>query len=341
LQNFLQNHNILYLWKQEIFVGKQNYFSAIYGHQAAIDLLTQAVELQRLAPAYLFFGPAGVGKAMVAHCWAEMQLCASLDLPAAIAATQQKIRQGNHPDLLWIAPTYSHQGQLLSASEAAAAGIKKKAPPQIRIEQIRQITQFLAQPPLIADRAVVVIENAETMTEGAANALLKTLEEPGLATLVVLTDNLVALLPTLISRCQRIPFRRLSNADLSKILTGLERADILQDEILISLAQGSPGKSIELGENLAAIDSAIKAALLKPISNISVALGLAKAVDQEVDSSSQLALLEYLQFHYWQQHQAHQVVEKIETSRQQLLSYVQPRLVWECLLLAMVSEKKS
>ena len=322
-------------------MGEQNYFSVIYGHQAAIKLLTQAVQLQRLAPAYLFFGPGGIGKALVARCWVEMQLCANLDLPTKITATQQKIRQGNHPDLLWVAPTYSHQGQLLSASEAAAAGIKKKAPPQIRIDQIRQITQFLAQPPLIADRAIVVIEQAETMAEGAANALLKTLEEPGSATLILLTDNMAALLPTLISRCQRIPFRRLSNADVSEILTGLERTDILADEILISLAQGSPGQSIELGENLAAIDSEVKAALLQPIGSIAVALGLAKTIDKEVDNLSQLALLAYLQFHYWQQYQNVQLVQAIETSRRQLLSYVQPRLVWECLLLAMVSAKKS
>jgi DNA polymerase III subunit delta' len=327
-------------------MGEQNYFSTIYGHQAAIELLSQAVELQRIAPAYLFFGPAGIGKALVARCWIEMQLCAHLDQPAKTTAAQQKIRQGNHPDLLWIAPTYTHQGKLLSASEAAAAGIKKKAPPQIRIDQIRQITQFLAQPPLIADRAIVVIEQVETMAEGAANALLKTLEEPGAATLILLTDHPALLLPTLISRCQRIPFRRLSSAHLSAILTGLERTDILQDEVLISLAQGSPGQSIELGENLAAIDSEIKAALLRPISNIAVALGLAKTIDKEVDSLSQLALLEYLQFHVWQQRQNAQLVGAIETSRRQLLSYVQPRLVWECLLLTMVngkevSEKKS
>jgi DNA polymerase III subunit delta' len=332
----LPDHNILHLRQQGIFMGEQNYFSTIHGHQTAIELLTQAVELQRIAPAYLFFGPAGIGKALVARCWVEMQLCANLNLPTKITAVQQKIHQGNHPDLLWVAPTYSHQGKLLSATEAALAGIKKKAPPQIRIDQVRQITQFLSQPPLIADRAIVVIEQAETMAEGAANALLKTLEEPGSATLILLTDNMALLLPTLISRCQRIPFRRLSFIDLTKVLTGLERNDILADTMLIALAQGSPGQSIELGENLAVIESEIKIALIRPISNIAVALGLAKKIDKEVDNLSQLALLEYLQFHYWQQHQDSKLVAMIETSRRQLLSYVQPRLVWECLLLAMV-----
>lgn len=318
-------------------MGKQNYFSAIRGHQAAIELLSQAVELQRIAPAYLFAGSAGIGKAQVARCWIEMQLCASLDLSEKIIAVQQKIHQGNHPDLLWIAPTYTHQGKLLSASEASAAGIKKKAPPQIRIDQIRQITQFLAQPPLVAERAIVVVEQVETMAEGAANALLKTLEEPGAATLILITDHPALLLPTLISRCQQISFRRLSSADLSTVLTGLERADILQDEILVSLAQGSPGRLIELSEDLAAIDRETVATLQRPINGIAAALGLAKKIDQEVDSSGQSALLEYLQFHFWHHLQNAQVVEAIEVSRRQLLSYVQPRLVWECLLLKLAA----
>jgi DNA polymerase III subunit delta' len=320
-------------------MGDNDYFQPICGHQEAIELLIQAVEQQRLAPAYLFFGSAGIGKALVARCWVEMQLCAKLTTTEQIVAVRQKIRQGNHPDLLWVAPTYQHQGKLYSGLEAAAAGIKKKAPPQIRIEQIRQITQFLAQPPLTVDRAVVVIEQAETMAEGAANALLKTLEEPGSATLILLTDNLALLLPTLVSRCQRIPFRRLNVAVVTQILTGLERTDVLQDEVLVALAQGSPGRLIELHANLELIDAELKSALLRPIGNIAQALGLAKTIDRDVDNIGQLALLEYLQFYCWQQWQDGVWAAAIEESRRQLLAYVQPRLVWECLLLKLVSAK--
>jgi DNA polymerase III subunit delta' len=326
----------LHLVKQRILMGENDYFQPICGHLAAIELLTQAVLRQRLAPAYLFFGAGGIGKALVARCWLEMQLCSHLSSPEQIVATRQKIRQGNHPDLLWVAPTYLHQGQLLSAAEAATAGVKKKAPPQIRIEQIRQITQFLSQPPLTVDRALVVVEQAETMAEGAANALLKTLEEPGAATLILLTDNVAMLLPTLISRCQRIPFHRLSRSATSQILTDLGHLEIVQDEMVMSVAPGSPGQSIELWKNLAVITPELKAALLSPIEDISSALQLAKTIDRDVDNIGQLALLEYLQLCYWQQRQDAGLVAAVAAGRRQLLAYVQPRLVWECLLLQLI-----
>ncbi len=74
-----------------------------------------------------------------------------------------------------------------------------------QIEQIREITNFLSRPPLESSRSVVVIEQADTMTESAANALLKTLEEPGKATLILIAPSPSSLLPTLVSRCQHIP----------------------------------------------------------------------------------------------------------------------------------------
>ena len=160
-----------------------NPFAQLVGQNQASELLTQAIASSRIAPAYLFAGANGVGRSLAARCFIEQLFC--LNLPES---KQQQIHHrlqlGNHPDLLWIQPTYLHQGKLLSASEAAAALVKRKAPPTIRIEQIREITQFLSRPPLEAIRSVVVIEQAEAMAEAAANALLKTLEEPGQATLI-------------------------------------------------------------------------------------------------------------------------------------------------------------
>ena len=110
--------------------------------------MTQSVARQRLAPAYLFHGAAGIGKGLAARCFIELiftgaDRVSGSDAVAARSLIGQKLRQGNHPDVLWVAPTYKHQDKLLSAAEAAAAGIKKKAPPQIRIEQIREISRFL------------------------------------------------------------------------------------------------------------------------------------------------------------------------------------------------------
>ena len=176
-----------------------NPFAQLVGQNQAVELLTQAIASSRIAPAYLFAGADGVGRSKAAKCFIEQLFC--LNLPES---KQQQIHHrlqlGNHPDLLWIQPTYLHQGKLLSAAEAAAAGVKRKAPPTIRIEQIREIAQFLGRSPLEATRLVVVIEQAEAMAEAAANALLKTLEEPGQATLILIAPGTEALLPTLVSR---------------------------------------------------------------------------------------------------------------------------------------------
>ena len=147
------------------------------GQDQATKLLQRAIELKKIAPAYLFVGAAGIGKSLAAKNFTKLLLCA--DLPEnKHSLVEKKIQSRNHPDLLWVCPTYSHQGELLTEAEAAEIGLKRKAPPQIRIEQIRQIAQFVIRPPLEASRLVVVIEDAQTMAESAANGLLKTLEEP-------------------------------------------------------------------------------------------------------------------------------------------------------------------
>jgi DNA polymerase III subunit delta' len=327
--------------------------SALLGQTQAVELLTQSVIRQRLAPAYLFYGADGIGKSLAARCFIESIFC---DAPAVeVAALQtespheqvtennnalicQKLRQGNHPDVLWVAPTYKHQDKLLSAAEATAAGVKKKAPPQIRIEQIREIGQFLARPPLLGSRSVVAIEHAETMAEGAANALLKTLEEPGRATIIAIASSVESLLPTIVSRCQRIAFQRLDRALMVEILTKLGRTEILDRPEILGLAQGSPGAAIALWEQLQTLPADLIDRLTKLPLTRRQGLELAIEIDRELDSSEQLWLVDYLQYIYWQKYRAPQTIELLKQTRSQLLAYVQPRLVWECTLLRISSK---
>ncbi len=310
--------------------------SALLGQTQAVELLTQAVVKQRLAPAYLFCGADGVGKSLAARCFIELLLCDPL-APSDRPLIQQKLRQGNHPDVLWIAPTYSHQGKLLSAAEAIAAGVKRKALPQIRIEQIREIGQFLSRPPLLGERAIVVIEQAQTMAEGAANALLKTLEEPGKATIIPIASSVDSVLPTIVSRCQRIQFQRLDRTLMVEILTKLGKVEITSRSDIIGLAQGSPGAAIDLWERLQSLPSD----LLERLTTLPITrrqgLELAVQIDKELDSAEQLWLVDYLQYTYWHRYRRPQLVEILEQTRSHLLSYVQPRLVWECAVLKIVA----
>lgn len=309
-----------------------NFFEPLVEQHQAIELLTAAVAQKRIAPAYLFAGADGVGRSLAARCFIELLFCQ--DIPEDKRAwVQTKLRKGNHPDVLWVEPTYLHNSQRLSAAEAAAAGVKRKAPPQIRLEQIREIAQFLSRPALEASRSIVVIEQAETMAEAAANGLLKTLEEPGRATLILIAPSESSLLPTLVSRSARIPFYRLTLEAMAQVLQQNGFEDILSRKEILAIAQGSPGEAIASMQQLQAIPPELLHEVTQVNKSPRNALELARKIDKNLDAEAQLWLVDYLQHAWWQQTKQPSVCTLLEKARQYLLSYAQPRLVWEVTLL--------
>jgi DNA polymerase III subunit delta' len=301
----------------------------IVGQSQALGLLRRAVECDRVAPAYLFAGVPGIGRSLAAADFAARLLSTHSSPP------YQRIQQRNHPDLFWVEPTYLHNGKRLSAAEAAEQGLKRKSPPEIRLEQIREIARFLGRPPLEASRSVVVLEDAETMAEPAANGLLKTLEEPGRATLILIAPSPESLLPTLVSRCQKIPFQRLDSVAIAQVLTQTGNAEILQHPEVMALAQGSPGAAIAQWQQRQAIPAELLAAVTRPPTSLRQALDLARQVAQALDTESQLWLVDYLQYHYWETLRRPSYLDQLEKARRYLLQYVQPRLVWEVTFLGM------
>lgn len=308
----------------------------IVGQKQAIALLQGAMTTNRIAPAYLFAGTPGVGRGLVAH-WFIEQLFSQNIAPEELPRVKKRLQQGNHPDLLWVQPTYLHNGIRLSTQEAIEKGLKRQTPPQIRLEQVREISQFLGRSPLAASRQIVVLEQAETMAEAAANALLKTLEEPGNATIILIAPSLDSLLPTLVSRCQRIPFYRLAPEEMAEVLKQNGYEQILQEPSIVAIAQGSPGDAIAAFEQLQAIPSELLEKLNTLPNSSHMALELAKKIDKTLDSPAQLWLVDYLQHRYWQ-HQTHtRIIQQLEQARTYLLGYAQPRLVWEVTLLELSS----
>ncbi|AFY67212.1 DNA polymerase III subunit delta' [Geitlerinema sp. PCC 7407] len=309
------------------------------GQPQAVELINQAIARDRVAPAYLFAGPPGVGRSLGARYFMAQLLSRSLP-PQKGDLLRDRLQRGNHPDVLWVQPTYLHQGKLLSAAEAASAGLKRKAPPQIRLEQVRSIAQFLGRPPLEAPRSLVVLEDADTMAEAAANGLLKTLEEPGKATLILIAPGPESLLPTLVSRCQRIPFYRLTREAMVQVLASLGHDELLQHPEVLAIAQGSPGAAIVAWEQIQAMPPEILDALHQPPRSLRAALTLARQIDQTLDTEAQLWLVDFLQHRYWQQMAAHGLgshfLLRLEKTRQHLLGYAQPRLVWEVTLMELV-----
>jgi DNA polymerase-3 subunit delta' len=311
-------------------------FSTLVGQEQAIALLRGAIATQRIAPAYLFAGPSGVGRSLAALEFINLLFCQDAP-PDKQPLIQKRLRQGNHPDVLWVEPTYLHNGIRLSAKEAAEKGLQRKAPPQIRLEQIREITQFLSRSALEASRKVVVLEQAETMAEAAANGLLKTLEEPGQGTLILIAPSPESLLPTLVSRCQRIPFYRLAQSDMEEVLRRTGYEAILQESSILGIAQGSPGDAIASFTQLQSIPEQLLQDVKERPKSLRHALELAKTIDKTLDTEAQLWLVDYLQHCYWQNCYQPAIIQQLEQARKYLRSYVQPRLVWEVTLLELMT----
>ncbi|MEM9275709.1 MAG: DNA polymerase III subunit delta' [Cyanobacteria bacterium P01_F01_bin.143] len=307
-------------------------FEKIIGQNRAITLLEQAIALDRIAPAYLFVGASGIGRSLSAAQFAQQLLTRNLSEEKQSLA-ERKIEHRNHPDFRWLEPTFSDRGELVTASQALAKDLKRKTPPKIRIEQIRQLIEFINRPPLEAERLVVVIEDAHTMAEAPANALLKTLEEPGKATLILIAPSTESLLSTIVSRCQPVPFQRLCQQDLQQVLENTGHTEILEHPELIKLAQGSPGEVISAWAKLQTIPTELLQQLKEIPKHHLAALKLAKTITQELDLATQLWLVDYLQYCYWQKHYNSSMMKQWEETRKYLLSYVQPRLVWETTLL--------
>jgi DNA polymerase III subunit delta' len=297
-------------------------FGDLIGQPQAVALLTASLQRQRLAPAYLFSGPDGVGRRLAALRFLE-GILAGL---AGSAPLRRRLEEGNHPDLLWVEPTYQHQGQLIPRSEAIAQGVAKRSLPQLRLEQVRAISRFLARRPLEGEHCLVVIEAVEMMAEGAANALLKTLEEPGNGLLVLLTSAPERLLSTIRSRCQQIVFGRLDPASLQAVLhrqADLQPvADGPEAAGLIALAAGSPGALLHHREPGQPLE----------------ALTLARELTETLDLDLQLWLLDWWQLQSWRRDLCAPDQQRIEQLRRQLQGAVQPRLAWEVALLELAPQ---
>ena len=307
-------------------------FEDLLGQTRAVALLEASLVKGRLAPAYLFAGPDGVGRRLAALRFLEGVLAG----PKGDAGIRRRLQEGNHPDLLWVEPTYQDKGQLVPASKAEELGLARRAAPQLRLEQIRDVSRFLSRRAVEARGCVVVLEDAEAMAEGAANALLKTLEEPGEGLLILIAATPEQLLTTIRSRCQQIPFTRLSSEQLAVVLERCgEPSPTADPPELLELAAGSPGALLRCRQAWADLPEGLAARLLdlaaaaEPLQALALARDLAEALDAE----QQLWLLGWWQLALWRRQAPVARLQRLERLRSQLRAYVQPRLAWEVALL--------
>jgi len=292
----------------------------LLGQAETSAFLRGVVASGRPANAYLFQGPAGVGKGTAAIAFARALLCEGassatgaaarasgpslFDAPAEAAAAERaatpaaarddacgvcaacrKSATLQHPDFKFLFPVSGEEKELDATVAETLAALRadplfvfqyEKAA-SIRLSLTRELLRELAFKPFEAAYRVVVVRDADRMREDQYSALLKSLEEPGAATVWVLTTSRASRLPaTIRSRCQRVRFAPLSEALVGEVLT--DRAGIAPRDarILAALAGGSLGRALVLRDMdpIATRDEAL--ALLEPAAR-GDAVGLWKA----------------------------------------------------------------
>src|SRR3954452_17148957 len=195
-------------------------------HPHAAAVLGAALE-GAPAHAYLLHGPAGTGKRAAARDFAAALLARGAEDPES---ARPRVRHGAHPDLTWVAPSGAHEMLRRDVDEAVVSAASRT--------------------PFEARHRVFVLERADTMNDEAANALLKTLEEPpSYVVLILLTERLTQVLPTIASRCQAVRFDPPAAGQLAQRLQSQGVApETAEAAARLSLADANKALALALGD---------------------------------------------------------------------------------------------
>ncbi len=217
--------------------------------------IARSVRDGRLAHAYLILGTRGSGRTRFALGVAQLLLCKTeSDAACGVCSGCRRVERGIHPDLTIVHPSTreeledpSRTSRLFSDyAESAFDPLALSPQATLGIDQVRGLQAELAKARLEAPRRVALVLCADRMTEPAAQAALKLIEEPPPETTLLLTAPVTAsLLPTLVSRCQRIDLRALTIDEITPLLIsgGVEPAEAT---LLAGLSHGSVGRAFEL-----------------------------------------------------------------------------------------------
>jgi DNA polymerase-3 subunit delta' len=199
-------------------------FAEIYGHEKPIAILKSAMAKDRIAHAYLFYGMDGIGKKTTASVFARALNCRGVDPPCDACASCRKAEHKNHPNII----TVQAEG------------------PFIKIGAVKEIQARMSFRPA-EGRRIFILQEADRMNAAAANALLKTLEEPSADNILLLTTARSHALPmTILSRCQHLRFSPLPPTEVARFLREKEGLETAAAEILAASSGGSIGRAVEM-----------------------------------------------------------------------------------------------
>ena len=226
----------------------------IKGHDAPIAAFLSAMRGDRPHHGWLFAGPEGVGKARLAFLAARRLLAEAADpmldrQGLALAPdhpTAALLDAWSHPDFILI--DRLPKDPKIAEKPRADWPVSEELRRSIIVTQVRDLNRRFATHPTFSSRRIVIIDGAETMEVGTANALLKMLEEPPPGTIFILVSHAPGrLLPTIRSRCRLLRFSGLDDAAMTSVLKSrLPTASPDELASLVSTGQGSPGRAIRL-----------------------------------------------------------------------------------------------
>jgi len=198
-------------------------FDHIYGQPRVRDFLRMSIASGRVTHAYLFTGPAGSNKTQAAYALAAALMCANKG--CASCEVCDKVKRRKHPDVRYFAP------------EGAGGYL---------IEQVRDIVADTSLAPIQAEKKVYILDRVDLLGVSAANAFLKTLEEPpDDVVLILLGRTRESVLPTIVSRCSVVPFRHIPATEAAAILSQRTGASPELAKVAIEACGGSITRSAE------------------------------------------------------------------------------------------------
>lgn len=232
----------------------------------AVRILENAVKNDKIAQAYLFYGPEGCGKLFTAYLFAMAINCytTSERVPCGTCPSCRKFLQYCHPDILFLFPIpkfeMSSDGEIKSQAQRDEYqkyiegkikhpwnDYKFTTNAEIRIDQIRMIQQKLSTSPYEAEKKIIIMENVENMNIQASNAFLKTLEEPSPNTIILMTtENINSIIPTILSRCQKIEFHPIKTDKIEIYLIHRFQIDPIKAKLVAKIANGNLEKAIKI-----------------------------------------------------------------------------------------------
>ncbi|MPZ47749.1 MAG: DNA polymerase III subunit delta' [Dehalococcoidia bacterium] len=231
---------------------------SIIGHSPVLAALGRALQSESPAHAWLFAGPEGMGKRTAALEFAAALNCTSTDKPCGACRACRDTLTLQHPDVELVVP-----GGICDEAEHRDHADSR----DLRICQVRRLERVISLSPYAGGRRIAIIDDADSLRAEAANAFLKTLEEPPDGTVIILLAEREERLPeTVLSRCQRLAFRPLDRDTVIEALT-VRGAEPRQAEVIAAAAGGRIGWALQaledpelLSERESMIDDALRLA---------------------------------------------------------------------------------